>query len=98
MNRRSFIAGLSGVAAWPVVARGQQSTMPVIGYLDSRSAERITIAATAFQRSLSEIGYVEGRNVSIEYRWADDNVGRLPALADDLVHRKVNLILASGGS
>jgi putative ABC transport system substrate-binding protein len=99
VTRREFVAALGCAAgAWPVVARAQQPTIPVIGYLDSRSAERITIAATALQRSLSEIGYVEGRNVSIEYRWADDNVGGLPALADDLVRRKVNLILASGGS
>jgi ABC-type uncharacterized transport system substrate-binding protein len=97
-NRRAFIEWIGGAAAWPVVARAQQPTMPVIGYLDSRSAERIAIAATAFKRSLLEIGYVEGRNVSIEYRWADDDVGRLPALADDLIQRKVNLILASGGS
>ena len=98
MRRREFIAGLGSATAWPVVAQAQQPTMPVIGYLDSRSAERIAIAATAFKRSLSEIGYVEGRNVSIEYRWADDDVARLPRLADDLIQRNVNLILASGGS
>ena len=98
MRRRTFIAALGSSAAWPLVARGQQQPMPVIGYLDSRSVARSPIAATTFQRILSEIGYVEGRNVSIEYRWADDNVDRLPALADDLVHRQVSLILASGGS
>jgi putative ABC transport system substrate-binding protein len=72
--------------------------MPVIGYLDTRSAERTGGAAKVFQRSLAEVGYVEGKNVSIEYRWADGDNARLPALAADLVHSRVTLILASGGS
>jgi putative tryptophan/tyrosine transport system substrate-binding protein len=98
MRRREFIAGLGGAAAWPVVVRAQQAAVPVIGYLDTRSAQRTGSAAKAFQRSLAEVGYVEGRNVSIEYRWADDDNARLPALAADLIHRQVTLILASGGS
>jgi putative ABC transport system substrate-binding protein len=98
MKRRAFIAGLAGAAAWPVVARAQQPQMPVIGYLDTRSAQRTGGAAKVFERSLAEVGYVEGKNVSIEYRWADGDNARLPALAADLVHRRVTLILASGGS
>jgi putative ABC transport system substrate-binding protein len=98
MRRREFIAGIGGAAAWPVVARAQQPAMPVIGYLDTRSFERTGGAAKVFQRSLAEVGYVEGRNVSIEYRWADGNNTRLPALAADLVNRRVTLIMASGGS
>jgi putative ABC transport system substrate-binding protein len=98
MKRRTFITALGGMAVWPMVAGAQRPTMPVIGYLDSRSADRTALAATAFRRSLLEIGYVEGQNVLVEHRWADDNVGRLPALADELVHLQVSLILASGGS
>ena len=98
MRRRTFIAALGGAAAWPITVHAQQPTMPVIGYLDTRSAQRTGGAAKAFQRSLAEVGYVEGRNVSIEYRWADDDNARLPALAADVIHRQVTLIVASGGS
>jgi putative ABC transport system substrate-binding protein len=80
-----------------VVARAQQKTVPVIGYLDSRSAER-TGRAAYLRRSLAETGYVEGKNVSIEYRWADDDNGLLPALAEDLVRRNVTLMVTSGGT
>jgi putative ABC transport system substrate-binding protein len=97
-DRRAFIATLGGAPAWPLVARAQQPSTPVIGYLDSRSAERTGRVTTYFRRTLAEVGYVEGRNLSIEYRWADDDNSRLPALAADLVRRQVNLILTSGGS
>ena len=98
MRRREFIAMVGGAAAWPVMARGQQPAMPVIGYLDARSAERTGLVAKAFQRSLAEAGYVEGRSISIEYRWAGGDTEQLPALAADLVNRQVSLIVASGGS
>ena len=97
IRRRDFIAGLGSAAAWPVRARAQQNTVPVIGYLDSRSAER-TGRATYLRRSLAEIGYVEGKNVSIEYRWADDDNSLLPALAEDLVRRNLTLMVTSGGT
>ena len=97
MRRREFIAAIGAAAAWRLPALAQQPTM-VIGYLDARSAERIGLVAKAFQRSLAEAGYIEGRNVSIEYRWAGGDTEQLPALAADLVRRQVSLIVASGGS
>jgi putative ABC transport system substrate-binding protein len=97
MRRREFIAGLGGVAAWPVVARAQQPAMPVIGYLGAQSADdeykNITVP---FLQGLKETGYVDGQNVAIEFRWAEDKADRLPTLAADLVRRRVAVILASG--
>src|ERR1700745_1912278 len=90
MRRREFIAGLGGAVAWPLGARAQQPALPVIGYLSA--ASRITTAERSFLRGLSEIGYVEGRNVAIEYRWAEGQYNRLQTMAADLVNRRVAAI------
>src|SRR6516165_3736369 len=98
IKRREFIAGLGSAVAWPVVARAQQAAMPVIGYLSPQSADddyKIT-TVVPFLQGLKETGYVEGQNVAIEYRWAENQPDRLPALAADLVRRRVAVIVAGG--
>ena len=98
MRRREFITLVGGAAvAWPLAARAQQSAMPVIGYLHSASAAPFAHLVAVFREALSDFGFVEGRNVAIEYRWAEGQYDRLPALAAELVSCRISLLVTGGG-
>ena len=97
MKRREFLGALGGAAAWPVAAHAQQPTIPVIGFLDGRTPEALTERLRGFRQGLKEVGYVDGENVTIIYRWAENQVDQLQALAADLVRHRVDVIVSSGG-
>jgi ABC-type uncharacterized transport system substrate-binding protein len=98
MRRREFITLLGGAAAWPLTAHAQQTAMPVIGFLSSRSPGESSGVVTAFQQGLREVGFVEGQNLAIAFRWAEGRYDRLPALAAELVGLRVAVLFAAGGA
>ena len=98
MRRRQFIAGLGSAAAWPMVARGQQPAVPVIGFLRSTPLAPFQSLVTAFGQGLKEAGFVDGQNVAIVYRYADNQVDRLPALVAELIRLRAAVIVVNLGS
>src|SRR5262245_11089868 len=99
LRRRDLISLLGGAAAaWPLAARAQQPAVPVIGLLDQRSPDGLADRLRGFRQGLNEAGFVDGQNATIEYRWAENQMDRLPKLADDLVRRRVAVIATPGGS
>ena len=97
MRRRELITLLGGAATWPLVARGQQAAIPVVGFMSARSPEDSARIASAFRQGLADAGFIEGQTVNIEYRWANGDSDKLPALAADLVNRKVAVLVGVGG-
>jgi putative ABC transport system substrate-binding protein len=98
IRRRDFITLLGGAVAWPIAARAQQPSMPLVGWLGSGSPSPYAGRVAAFRQGLHEAGYVDGRNVAIEFRWAEGHYDRLPALATELVEQRVSAIVTSGGT
>ena len=98
LQRRNFITLVGTSVAWPLVARAQQPALPVIGFLSAQTPSDYAHVVAAFHRGLNEGGFVEGRNVAIEYRWAEQQTERLPALTADLIYRQVSVIVATGGA
>src|SRR5262245_63293993 len=96
IGRRKFLVTLGGVVAWPLAARAQQPAMPVIGFLDSRASDAMSDRLRAFRQGLKDTGYVDGENVAIIHRFADNQFDRLPELAADLLRRQVAVMIATG--
>src|SRR5262245_45639874 len=97
MRRREFMTVLSGAAAWPIAARAQQPAVPVIGFMSGRSPADSAHLLAAFRQGLSDLGFIEGQNIAIDFRWAAGRYDRLPALAAELVARRVAVLAALGG-
>jgi putative ABC transport system substrate-binding protein len=98
MRRREFIVGLGSAATWPLAVRAQQPTLPVIGFVNSGSADASAGYVAAFHKGLGETGYVEGQNVTVDYHWLEAQYDRLPALMGDLVRRRVAVIATPGAT